>query len=209
MSHKVCPKIFRLGINEDWNSRWFSSKKYPKNLKEDLDIREFVEGNFERGVIEKIEINRIGNKIIIKIRTSRPGFLIGRGGEGVELISKKIATIAKGQEVKIDIEEVKEFGSSASIVSQQIANDLKRRVPYKRVVRRTLDRLSQRREIKGLKIKIKGRLDGSEIARKETFKQGSLPLHTLRAKIDYAQERAYTNYGVVGIKVWFYKGEKI
>ncbi|HOK35112.1 MAG TPA: 30S ribosomal protein S3 [Candidatus Pacearchaeota archaeon] len=209
MAHKVHPKIFRIGSTEDWDASWLSDEKYQKNLKEDIKIRNFLAKEFERGVIEKVKISRLANKINITIRTAKPGFLIGKGGQGAENLSKKIAEIIKGKEIKIDIEEVKEPLMSATIVADQIAADIERRVPFRRAIKRSMERVLQKKEIEGIKIKIKGRLDGVEIARSETFKKGKLPLQTIRANVDYAETRAYCTYGVVGIKVWLYKGEKI
>ncbi len=209
MAHKVHPKIFRVGITEEWSSMWFSDKKYQKNLKEDTKIREFLAKEFEKGLIEEVKIERLANKINIIIKTARPGLLIGKGGSGAENLSKKITEFIKGKEVKIDIEEIKEPSTSATIVAEQIAVDFERRVPYRRSVKRTMERILQRKEIEGVKIKVKGRLNGTEIARSETFKKGKLPLQTIRANIDYGTARAHCTYGVVGIKVWLYKGEKI
>lgn len=209
MSHKVHPKIFRLGITENWNSEWFSSKNYQEKLKEDFKIRSFLEKKFEKGIIEKVKIERLGGKINIIIRTARSGLLIGRGGSGVEILLKKISEIVKKKEIKIDIEEVKDLGSSAIIISQQIAAEFERRVPYRKIVKRTMERIAQKREVEGVKIKVKGRLNGAEIARSETFRQGKLPLQTLRADIDYGECRANCTYGIIGIKVWLYKGERV
>ena len=209
MAHKVHPKIFRVGITEEWSSMWFSDKKYQKNLKEDIKIREFLAKEFEKGLIEEVKIERLANKINIIIKTARPGLLIGKGGSGAENLSKKITEFIKGKEVKIDIEEIKEPSTSATIVAEQIAVDFERRVPYRRSVKRAMERILQRKEIEGVKIKVKGRLNGTEIARSETFKKGKLPLQTIRANIDYGTARAHCTYGVVGIKVWLYKGEKI
>ena len=209
MSHKVHPKIFRIGITENWNSEWFSLMNYQKKLKEDFKIREFLEKKIEKGVIEKIKIERLGNKINVIIKTTKPGLLIGRGGEGVEILLKEITKMTEKKEIKIDIEEVREPASSAVIISQQIAADFERRVPYRRSVKRTMERIAQKKEVKGMKIKVKGRLNGAEIARSETFRQGKLPLQTLRANIDYGECRANCTYGIIGIKVWLYKGEKI
>ncbi|HRR39566.1 MAG TPA: 30S ribosomal protein S3 [Candidatus Paceibacterota bacterium] len=209
MAHKVHPKIFRVGITEEWSSMWFSDKKYQKNLKEDTKIREFLAKEFEKGLIEEVKIERLANKINIIIKTARPGLLIGKGGSGAENLSKKITEFIKGKEVKIDIEEIKEPSTSATIVAEQIAVDFERRVPYRRSVKRAMERILQRKEIEGVKIKVKGRLNGTEIARSETFKKGKLPLQTIRANIDYGTARAHCTYGVVGIKVWLYKGEKI
>lgn len=209
MTHKVHPKVFRIGITQDWDSNWFSLKNYSKNLKEDLKIRDFLKKRFEKGIIEKINIERLGHKINITIRTSRPGLLIGRGGKETENISKEISNFIKEKEVRIDIEEVKNPLSSAQIAAEQIVGDIERRVPFRRTVKRALKRILQRKEVKGLKIRLSGRLDGAEIGRTEVFKKGELPLQTLRADIDYGESRAECTYGTVGVKVWLYKGEKI
>lgn len=205
MTHKVHPKTFRLGFSEDWNSIWFSPKKYRERLEEDFRIRKFLMKEFGKGVIEKIKIARSENKISITIKTARPGLLIGRGGEGIEILSKKLGKIVKGKEIKIDIEDIKEPSASASLLTQQIAQEIERRVPYKRAIKRAIGRTIRSRSVKGIKIKINGRLDGAEIARKETFREGKMPLQTLRANIDYGEARAQCTYGIVGLKVWIYK----
>jgi small subunit ribosomal protein S3 len=209
MAHKVNPKIFRIGLTQGWVSTWFSKKNYKKNLKEDLEIRKFLEKKFGKGIIEEVKIERIGNKTVVIVKTPKPGVIIGRGGEGVESVSKTIRKMAKSKEVRVDIEEVKEFSMSSSMVAQQIAQDIERRVPYRRAVKRATFRVSQKKEVKGIKVKVKGRLNGAEIARSETFKSGSLPLQTLRGDVDYSEVRARCSYGTIGIKVWLYKGEKI
>jgi len=208
MVHKVHPKIFRIGTTEEWNSHWFSEKKYKENLKEDLKIREILGKEFSKGVIEKINIKRLGEKINVVIKTARPGLLIGKGGGGVEMLSQKISRALGKKEIKIDIEEIREPSLSASLLAQQIAIDFERRVPYKRAVKRAIERALQGGKIKGIKVRVKGRLDGVEIGRSELFKEGRLPLQTLRADIDYGEARAECTYGIIGIKVWIYKGEK-
>ncbi len=209
MAHKAHPKLLRVGMTEEWDSAWFSnSKNYQKILKEDLSIREFIIKRFPKGVIERVKIERTGNKINITIKTPKPGIVIGRGGEGVDFLSKELVKKIKGKEIKIDVEEVKDASLSAAIVAQQIATDIERRVPFRRAVKRAMERILQRKEVEGVKIKVKGRLNGVEIARAETFKEGRMPLQTLRSNIDYAHELAYCTYGVVSIKVWIYKGEK-
>jgi len=209
MAHKVHPKVYRIGTTQDWDSVWFSKKNYKKFLQEDLKIREFLEKKFEKGIIERVKIERVGHTVTVKIRTARPGLLIGRGGEGAEKLSKEIAKIVKGKEIKVDIEEVKEPGISASLLAQQIAAEIERRVPFRRAVKRAIERIKRTGKAKGYKIVVKGRLDGAEIARKETFFEGQLPRQTIRADIDYGEARAHCSYGVVGVKVWIYKGEKI
>lgn len=210
MAHKAHPKLLRVGLIEEWDSAWFSyPKKYQKILKEDFLIRDYLSKKYGKGVIERVKIERTGNKVHIIIRTPKPGIVIGRGGEGVEALSKEIIKMVKNREVKIDIEEVKDPTLSASIIAQQIAIDIERRVPFRRAVKRAIERVLQRRGVEGIKVKVKGRLNGVEIARGETFKVGKLPLQTLRSDIDYAHEKAYCTYGVVSIKVWLYKGEKV
>jgi len=210
MAHKAHPKLLRVGITEEWDSAWFSNKrKYKDILKEDLLIREYLSKKFGKGIIEKIKIERSGDKLNIIIRTSKPGVVIGRGGTGVETLAKEISKKIKNKEIKIDIEEVKDPSLSASIIAQQIASDIERRVPFRKVVKRAMERVLQRKGVEGVKIKVKGRLNGVEIARAETFKQGKLPLQTLRSQIDYAHETANCTYGVVSVKVWIYKGEKV
>lgn len=209
MAHKVNPKIFRIGVNKNWSSTWFSKRNYKKILEEDLEIRKFLEKTLGKGILEEARIERAGNKISVIIRTPKPGIIIGRGGEGVEMLSKKIKKMVENKEVKIDIEEIREPSMSASIIGQQIAQDIERRVPYRRAVKRATFRILQKKEVKGMKIKVKGRLNGAEIARSETFKNGKLPLQTLRGEIDYAEVRTSCSYGTIGIKVWLYKGEKL
>ena len=209
MAHKVHPKIFRIGTTKAWDPRWFSLSRYRKYLREDLKIREILEKEVERGIIERVEIERLGNKINLIIRTAKPGVLIGKGGQGAEALANKIAKVIKGKEIKIDVEEIRNASTSAVLLASQIAADLERRVPYKSAVKRAIRRVLERKQVKGIKVKVKGRLDGAEIARDETFKYGKMPLQTIRADIDYGESRAYCSYGVVGIKVWLYKGEKI
>lgn len=209
MAHKVHPKIFRIGSTEEWDSGWFSSKRYKENLKEDLKIREILLKEFQKGIIEKVKIERAGDRIDVIIKTARPGFLIGKRGEGVETLSQKISKSLDKREIKIEIEETREPSKSASLLAQQIAIELERRVPYKRAVKRAVERALQGEEIKGIKIRVKGRLDGVEIGRSELFRRGKLPLQTIRANIDYSEARAQCTYGIVGIKVWMYKGEKM
>ncbi|MFH0987409.1 MAG: 30S ribosomal protein S3 [Patescibacteria group bacterium] len=208
MTHKVNPKIFRIGTTQEWDSNWFSSKKYKENLEEDWKIRQILAKEFSKGVVEKINIKRLGERINIIIKTARPGLIIGRGGEGVEALLKKMAKKLNKKDIKLDIEEIRDPSTSASLLAQQIAVDFERRVPYKRAVKRTIERVFRSGKVGGIKIRVKGRLDGVEIGRNELFKEGKLPLNTIRADIDYSEARAECTYGIVGIKVWLYKGEK-
>lgn len=216
MSHRVHPKIFRIKDVTDWNSRGFYEKQFSANLKEDFEIREFLNKKLPRGVIEKIVIERFPSKISIILFTARPGLVIGRRGEVLETLrtqlERKILKKDKKspiKELKIEIIDVKDPWTSASLVAQWMAQQIENRVRYRRVLKQVLDKIMARKEIQGARVEVAGRLDGIEIARTEWLKAGKLPRQTLRADIDYAQARAYCRYGVVGIKVWIYKGEKL
>ena len=209
MSQKVHPKLFRIGITESWDSRWFDLKKYKEKIEDDFKIRKLIDKKFEKGVVEKVIIERLADKIRIIIRSPKPGLLIGKGGKEIEALTKKISILVSVKQIKIDIEDIKDPSLSASILSQQIASDFERRVPYRKAVKRLMKRVVEKKKVEGIRIIVKGRLNGSEIARKETFKQGKLPLQTLRADIDYGEALAMCSYGIIGIKVWLYKGEKI
>ncbi len=213
MTHKVHPRAFRLGYTADWKSRWFSKKKYKEFLKQDYELREFIMAKLKQTAIKEIEITRSANLINIKIHSARPGIIIGRGGVGIqdlkrEIISKIFKGQTKGLDIKIDIEEIRKPETHAGIIAQNIAEQLERRMPFRRVIKQTLDKVIQNSEVKGIKISVAGRLGGTEMARREWLKKGKIPLQTLRADIDYAYVNAYTTYGVIGVKVWVYKGEK-
>jgi len=213
MTHRVHPKIFRIKSIGDWKSQWFDKKKYKENLEQDYRIREFIKQRLKEGAIDEIVIKRSANSVSIVIRAARPGIIIGRGGTGVQdlkkdIINKVFKGKIKGLDIKIDVEEVRKSETQASIIAQAVAEQLERRMPFRRVLKQTFDKLTQNPEVKGAKICVKGRLGGTEMARKEcTPIKGRLPLQTIRANIDYAQVNAYTIHGVVGVKVWIYKGE--
>ena len=210
MSHRVQPKAFRIRGIEDWDSRGFYEKDFALTLKEDLKIREFLQKKIGKLGVTKIEIERFPAKINIIIWTSRPGLVIGRGGGGIEELKKELEEkIFKRQgECKIEIREVKSPWSSAVLVSQWMADQIEKRVRYRRVLKGALAKIMFQKGIEGARVQVSGRLNGVEIARREWLKKGRLPRQTIRADIDYAQNRAYCTYGVVGIKVWIYKGEK-
>lgn len=212
MSHKVHPKIFRIKETSQWDSRWIAKKNFSKYLEEDFKIREFLNKKLKESGIDKIEIERFSGKINVVIFTARPGLVIGRGGEGIEKLREelveKILKIEKKTELKIEIKGVKDPWTKASLVSQWIAQQIEKRMPYRRVLKKALSRVMAHREIKGVRAEVSGRLNGSEIAREEWLKQGRLPRQTLRADIDYAETRAFCTYGTIGVKVWIYKGEK-
>lgn len=217
MTHRVHPYVFRLGINTTWKSRWFNSKKYREFLKEDVTLREWLLKKLRAAHVDSIDIERSGTVMNIIIRTSRPGILIGRGGEGAERLKAEIVTrlrklLPKGvlpekRDLKLTVEEVKSPETHAAIVGQMVADDLEKRMPFRRVLKQTIEKVINAKGVEGVKVAISGRLDGSEMARYEWLKKGRIPLQTLRAHIDYAQIQAFTTYGVIGIKVWIYKGE--
>ncbi|MEK7627372.1 MAG: 30S ribosomal protein S3 [Patescibacteria group bacterium] len=218
MGQKVHPTIFRLGVIQDWTSRWFNIAKYKHFLKEDITIRKFFDGKLSRdAAIQKIEIERTVNLINIFVNTARPGILIGRGGSGIENIKKKIESIIfnlrksvkdfKMPVIKIEIREIRNPEAYASLLAYEAASDLERRLPFRRILKKIIEKAMENKSIKGVKISLSGRLNGSEIARTEWLSKGRIPLHTLRADIDYFQTGAYTTYGVIGVKVWLYKGE--
>ena len=213
MGHKVHPYVFRLGYTTDWKSRWFNRKKYKEYLRQDYYLREFIFSRLKQAAVNDVEIKRSANSINITIQAARPGIIIGRGGAGIqeikrEIIKKIFKGQTKGLDIKIDIEELKKSETYARIVAQNIAEQLERRMPFRRVMKQTLDKVVQNPEVKGVKVWISGRLGGTEMAREEWLKIGEVPLQTIRADIDYAQVNAYTTYGVIGVKVWIYKGEK-
>lgn len=217
MAHKVHPKSFRIRGMEDWNTRGFYGKKMTQYLEEDFMIKEFLRNKLAEASVASIGIERSANKINIIIETARPGIVIGRGGGGAEAlkaeIEKKIqnaSKLAKGskREIKLEIREVKNPWVSASLVGQWAAQQIEKRIPFRQVLKKGLERVMQGNDAKGVKIEVSGRLNGIEIARKEWLKQGRLPRQTLRADIDYALTEAHCTYGKIGIKVWIYKGDK-
>ena len=208
MAQKINPKSYRLGITENWNSRWFDLKNTKKLLEEDYKIRRFVLKQTQAAKIENIEIERKAKDIKVIIKTARPGLLIGRQGIGIETLSVGLKKLLKtNNKINIVVEEVKHPESSASIVAQNIAEDIEKRISYRRVLKQHLSKIIQHKEVLGAKVMASGRLDGIEIARDQWLKEGRLPLTTLRANIDYGFSEAHCTYGVVGIKVWIYKGE--
>jgi small subunit ribosomal protein S3 len=205
MGQKVHPYGFRLGFNKPWRSRWFAKQGYAKLLQEDLELRETLRDRLKSAGVSSIEVDRPGNKLRVTIRTSRPGIIIGRKGAEIEKLKQDMARKTK-REVFIDIQEVHRPELDAQLVSESIALQLEKRVAFRRAMRKAVDS-AQRFGCKGIKVRVSGRLNGAEIARSEWYLNGQLPLHTLRADIDYGFSEAYTTYGVIGIKAWLYKGE--
>ncbi len=207
MGQKVHPYGFRLGVTKTWRSRWFAKQDYSKLLHEDLELKESLLARLKAAGVSSIEVDRPGNKLRITIRTSRPGIIIGRKGAEIEKLKGDLAKKTK-REVFIDIQEVHRPELDAQLVSESIALQLEKRVAFRRAMRKAVDS-ALRFGCKGIKVRVSGRLNGAEIARSEWYLQGQLPLHTLRADIDYGFSQAYTTYGVIGVKVWIYKGEVI
>ncbi len=205
MGQKVHPYGFRLGVTKTWRSRWFAKQDYSKLLHEDLELKESLQSRLKAAGVSSIEVDRPGNKLRITIRTSRPGIIIGRKGAEIEKLKSDLAKKTK-REVFIDIQEVHRPELDAQLVSESIALQLEKRVAFRRAMRKAVDS-ALRFGCKGIKVRVSGRLNGAEIARSEWYLQGQLPLHTLRADIDFGFSQAYTTYGVIGIKVWIYKGE--
>ena len=214
MTHQVHPKAFRLKDITDWDSRWFSQKKLPEYLEEDFKIREFLKRKLKDSGLQNVEIERFQGKVNIIINSSRPGFIIGRGGRGAEDLKTELEKFLKlkkppaGNELKIEIREVKNPWASSSLAGQWIAQQLEKRVHPRRVIKQALEKIMGSKEVKGARIEVAGRLGGNEIARREWLKRGRLPRQTIRAVIDYSHQEAFCTYGVIGVKVWIYKGEK-
>lgn len=211
MTHVVHPYSFRLGTLRNWKSRWFSAKKYQKFLKGDVLIREWMEKRLRGMFVDSIEIERSPDVFRVIIKTSRPGLVIGRKGEGVEKIKKEIKKLFYKYDLepyrKFDlvVEEVSYPESRARIVSQMMAESLEKRMPFRRVMKQTRDKVMANKNVKGVKIALSGRLGGAEMSGKEWISDGRMPLQTIRADIDYASERAHLPYGDIGIKVWIFR----
>jgi len=213
MAHKVHPKSYRLKSLSDWDSRWLDRKNFPKYLEEDFKIREYLKNKIGSLGVEKIEIERFSGKLNIIISSARPGLIIGRGGSGIEELKKTIEAkflknIKTKKELRIEIREIKDVWASSALAAQYIAQQIEKRVPFRKVLKQTLEKISSSRQVKGARIEIRGRLNGAEIARREWLQKGRLPRQTIRADIDFTQDKALCTYGTIGIKVWIYKGDK-
>jgi small subunit ribosomal protein S3 len=214
MTHTVHPYVHRLGILRDWKSRWFATgAQYRSRLQSDVLIHDFLEKKLRTMHVSSIEVERDQKVMRIVIRTSRPGLVIGRSGEGIDTIRKKIDAFVKkrkldvGQEIKLDIQEVKSAEADAKIVAQMVRDQLEKRMSFRRVLKGTMEKVMANRDVKGAKITIAGRLNGADMSRTEEIKKGQIPLQTFRADIDYAREEARMSYGQIGIKVWIYRGQ--
>ena len=221
MSHKVHPKIFRIKGIADWLSHGFYGSEPRAYLKEDFIIREFLLKRLKESSVEKVEIERYSNKIIVVVHSARPGIIIGRGGEGVEKLRadllkevfkknklgfKELNELAK--KLKLEIKEVSNPWTSGELVAQWVAQKIEKRTPFRKTIKQAIEKVMGNKIVKGIRIEVSGRLDGAQIARKEWLEKGRLPRQTIRADIDYALEEARCTYGAIGIKVWIYKGDK-
>lgn len=210
MGKKVNPIGIRLGITTSWRSKWFGGRNFAKNLKEDVQIRQAIMKQWKTAAIADVNIERNSGMIKVIILTSRPGMLIGRGGTGIEDINRLIKQkffAGKKIELKVEVREIRQFEENAQLVAQQVAEQLEKRMPFRRVLKSTLDQVRKNNKIKGVKIEVSGRLGGAEMSRREWLSKGTIPLHTLRADIDFSRATATTTYGAIGVKVWIYKGE--
>lgn len=208
MGQKISPTSLRIGIIKDWASRWFGGDKYTSYLKDDMAVRNFLEKRLRNMAVDRIEIERGTDQLTITIYTARPGLIIGRGGSGIEELRVAVRRILRKKvTVRLEIKEVSNPEASSAIMAEALAEQLERRVPFRRLMKQTLAKIVSSRDVKGAKIQLGGRLDGAEIARVEHLEEGSLPLQTLRADIDFARATAHTTYGTIGVKVWIYRGE--
>lgn len=206
MGQKIHPVGFRLKVIRDWQSRWYAPKaEYANLLHEDLKIRKYIKEKFYHTGISRVEVERAAKRIRVHVYTSRPGIIIGKKGADIESLKKELAT-ATGKEIYINIREIKRPELDAQLVAENVAQQLERRVAFRRVLKKTVSN-TMRFGAKGVKINIAGRLGGSEMGRREWYREGRVPLQTIRADIDYGCARANTTYGVIGVKVWLFKGE--
>ena len=207
MGQKINPIGFRLGVNRGWDSVWFAKKKeFGKFLIEDFKIRKYIKKNILNSGVSDIIIERSGKKLIVSIHTSRPGFVIGKKGADIEKIKNNILKISKDSEVSVNIKEIKKPELNAYLIAENIATQLVKRIAFRRAMKRGMQSASRLGAL-GIKVMVSGRLNGTEIARTEWERDGSIPSHTLRANIDYGTAEALTTYGIIGIKVWVYKGQ--
>lgn len=205
MGQKINPVGLRIGIIRDWESKWYAGKDFGTLLMEDVNIRKYLKAKLKDAALSHVEIERAANRVNVTIHTAKPGMVIGKGGAEVEAIRSHIANMS-GKKVHINITEIKNADLNATLVAESIAQQLERRVSFRRAMKQSLQR-TIRAGAKGIKTKVSGRLGGAEIARNEGYNEGTVPLHTLRADIDYGTAEAHTTYGRIGVKVWIYRGE--
>lgn len=205
MGHKVHPIGFRLGITKDWQARWYGERHYAELVREDLDIRKAIRAKYGEAGISRVEIERGSNEVTVTVHTARPGVVIGRGGQRVDELRHQLQEMT-GKRVQLNIQEIRDPELDAYLVARNIADQLERRISRRRAVKRTIARTMER-GAKGVKVTVSGRIGGGEIARRQTEREGSVPLHTIRADIDYGFAEALIPKGLLGVKVWIYKGD--
>ncbi|MGE5584196.1 MAG: 30S ribosomal protein S3 [Bacillota bacterium] len=205
MGHKVHPLGLRLGIIKDWSAKWYDKKGYQELVHEDREVRQFVKARFYNAGISRVDIERAATRVKVNIHTARPGMVIGRGGQEVEQLRRDLEAIT-GKHISVNIVEVKNPEIDAQLVAENIAAQIEKRISFRRAMKQALSR-AMKMGAQGMKVKVGGRLAGAEIARTEGYSEGKIPLHTLRADIDYGFAEAHTTYGRIGVKVWIYKGE--
>ena len=205
MGQKVNPHGLRVGIIKSWDSKWFAGKDFAKFLHEDVKLRDYIKTKLFAAGISRVEIERAGGRVKITIHTGKPGMVIGRGGAGIEELRKNLKKMTESQ-VDVNIAEIKQQDMDATLVAESIAAQLEKRIAFRRAMKQAVGRTIKAGG-KGIKVMVGGRLGGAEIARSESYREGSIPLHTLRADIDYGTAEAHTTYGRIGVKVWIYKGE--
>ena len=206
MGQKVNPYGFRLGNTTDWKSRWFTDREYQDYLIEDIHIREYLNGELERAAVSRVEIERTRDRLRVDVHTARPGIVIGRRGAEADRLRTKLAEITKNPKVTLNIQEIKQPELDAALMAQGIADQLAGRVSFRRAMKRTVQTV-QKAGAMGVRVQCSGRLGGAEMSRRESYREGRVPLHTLRADIDYGFREAKTTYGRIGVKVWIYKGD--
>lgn len=207
MGQKVNPHGLRVGVIKGWDTQWYADKKdFGKNLKEDYDIRKFIKNKYYAAAISSIHIERAASRIVVTVYTGKPGVLIGKAGSEIEVIKKDLSKLTNGKNIVINITEVRKPDADAQLVAENVAQMLEKRMSFRRAMKQAIGK-AMRSGVKGVKMMVSGRLDGAEIARCEQYHEGSIPLQTLRADIDYGFAEAHTTFGMIGVKVWIYKGE--
>lgn len=207
MGQKVNPHGLRVGVIKGWDTQWYADKKdFGKNLKEDYDIRKFIKDKYYAAAISRIHIERAASRVVVTVYTGKPGVLIGKAGSEIEVIKKDLAKLTKGKNIVINVTEVRKPDADAQLVAENVAQMLEKRMSFRRAMKQAIGK-AMRSGVKGVKMMVSGRLDGAEIARCEQYHEGSIPLQTLRADIDYGFAEAHTTFGMIGVKVWIYKGE--
>lgn len=208
MGHKINPTSLRLKITESWKSKWFARSRFSDLLEEDVKIREYLEKHLKRAGLVRLDIERTNDgTITIIVKTTKPGLIIGKGGAGIEELKKKIKQkLGLKKDVRVNIEEVREINLQAQVIANQISEQLEKRAAFRKLMKQNIEQIMNA-GAKGVKIAIGGRLNGADIARTEHLSNGKIPLHTLRAQVDFARSTAHTTYGTIGVKVWIYKGD--